>query len=209
MFKCELLATTAIVVVGSLSSFAAQSGAVARAVSAGPGRDRNSDFLCSYGQLSVYAFETGGSSGSSSYVGWQHVAVPIVGHGRTVSRITVREQNVGDGGGHFSIGIYSDTPSGLPGNLISGGKAKASTNCGPVRVRIAPTTLARNKPYWVEETVSWPHIWGNERAVGWASEHVSKRKAYEQYYMRSCCSSSSSYTSPWTEQSAGPWFILR
>jgi hypothetical protein len=90
MFKIGLLATTAFVVVGSLSFAAAYARLPVRPLSGKVAtHDRNHEFLCTYGQLSISAFQR--SISSSNYSTWTHVAVPVVGHGKTIHQITVKE----------------------------------------------------------------------------------------------------------------------
>jgi hypothetical protein len=205
MFKSGLLATTAFVVVGSLSFAATQISA--RAANTGATQDRNREFLCTYGQFDVSSYSSWPSS--SILRGWTHVAVPIVGRGKTVDRIIVREGSGGHkDGGEFSAGIYSNSPSGLPGRLIAGGTGRPSKHCGHAQVSIAPTRLKWNKAYWVEERVP---LQGSKVDDYWAINPRAANKAYEQsyYYYYSDSGHSYSSTSPWTQQSAGPWVNLR
>src|SRR5262249_3278894 len=145
MFKCGLLATTAIVVVGTLSFLAAQSAAQAQPVKPGAGRDRNREFLhtystsdariaCPHGEIDVFRYLD--DCCSELYSGLQHVAVPITGEGKIVDRILVQEginSSWGSGAG-FSVGIYGNTRNGFPGKLIAGGAATARADCGKITV---------------------------------------------------------------------------
>lgn len=211
MFRIGLLATTALVIAGSLSLFAAQSVAIARSPILGPERDRNSEFLSTYGpaRFSVYALSGSYSVDSqvSSSFQRQYVAVPITGNGRTVHRIVVKEQ--GSYTREFSAGIYSNTPSGLPGKLIAGGTGTArKKHLMKVNVPIAPTKLQRNTIYWIEEMVR-PCLRHRrvepqqcENVVYWKQDPYSKRKAYVRdvsYYRET------SHSTPWMEQSGGPY----
>ncbi|HEX4158060.1 MAG TPA: hypothetical protein VHY79_06265 [Rhizomicrobium sp.] len=214
MFKNGLLATTAIVVVGTFSFVAAQSAALARPATAGLERDKNREFLCSYGSFAVsgYNFRF-----SSSYFvsGWTHVAVPIVGRGQTVKSITVGEaRGSHTHGAEFTAGIYSNSASGSPGAAISVGRGKAPKSCRRVNVPIAPTTLERGTTYWVEETVALAR-----RAKGgfgdrphaqffWAVNPRTTHKAYVQSGSYSSASNGGFSTS-WIAQSQGPYFKLK
>ena len=210
MFKCSLLATTALIVAGTLSFAAAHSAPPARPLHAGPTRDRNDQFLCTYGQFPV-SWQWGGSS-ASLYSRWEHMAVPITGRGQTVSRILVKEGHPsGTYSANFSAGIYSDTASGLPGRLIAGGTARSNKNCRAVGVPISPTKLERRKRYWIEEQVPLPH-WGDVNQAYWATNPKKKHKAYQQthwFATNSSTGSTTSSTSPWTEMSAGPYAAVR
>jgi hypothetical protein len=215
MFRCGLLLTTAIVVVGTLSFVAAQSAEAARALTAGPLRDRNREFMCSYGSLPVSGYSFRSSYSSYFFSGWKDVAVPIVGRGQTVKSITVGEgQSAHTHGAHFSAGIYSDAASGIPGAAIAVGAGKAPKSCGRVNIPIAPTTLRRGTTYWIEETIPLArrsrrdHEDRTNTQVYWAINPHTKHRAYEQHGYYSSASGNAS-SSPWTEQSAGPYFKLK
>lgn len=207
MFKCSLLATTAFVVAGSLSLLATSSWAFARSPTAEPGRDRNDEFLSNYaGRFNVFA--TWGGSSYSEHIEWQHVAVPVTGHGQTVSRIVVKEEEGSPRKRGFTVGIYSNGPSG-PGTLLAGGKGRAHKNGGEVTVSIAPTKLNRKTTYWVEETVPLGP-WGRTVNQYWEGDPHTKSKAYVQIYRFNASSyPSSSSTTPWMQQSTGPWVRLK
>jgi hypothetical protein len=134
------------------------------------------------------------------------VAVPIVGHGKTVSRIVVEEKrNSKSADGKFSAGIYSNTASGFPGNLIAGGSATATNRCEKVEIPISPLELQDKKTYWVVEQA---YQRGNHltRDLSWVVDPTTKRKAYVQ---RHSSSSGYSFTSPWREHSQGPYVRAR
>ncbi|HEX4158059.1 MAG TPA: hypothetical protein VHY79_06260 [Rhizomicrobium sp.] len=203
MFRCALLVTTAFVVVGSLSFAAAQSAAVAQPATAGPGRDRNNDFLCTYGQFDVSLSH---SANSAHYQqAWTHVAVPITGRGQTVDGIVVKEgHSANTYGNKFLAGVYSNAASGMPGGLLSGGMGRAPKRCGTVTIPIAPIKLENNKTYWIEEMAT---LHGHHTDIlYWAINPKTKHKAYVQHYSSS---SGTQHTSPWTKQSSGPWFRLK
>ena len=208
MLKCGLLATTAFVVVGSLSLLASHSWALARSATAGPGRNTNDEFLCAYGYFPVsdrYSASSGTHSSS-----WTHVAVPVVGRGQTVDRITVRE-----GGGSFpshsgfSVGIYESNNAGFPGKMIARTGGTTHRKCKRISMQITPTTLEKGKTYWVEETVPFPGF-SSSTEVLWAINPKTKLKAYVQTHHHSgCCEGHEYQTSPWMEQSTGPYVQLR
>jgi hypothetical protein len=200
MFKINLQATTAFVVAASLSFLAAQSGAQARPITSHAPRDRNDEFLCTYGQFRVYASQFPNSGGESSY--FEYVAVPIAGRGQIVDDITVKEAR--QDSPQFLVGIYSDTASHIPGNLISGGHGRAPARCANVEVSIAPTKLERGKTYWVEEGVRF--FPKRKQAVYWAIAPHTTLRAYE---ILVSCSNSINCTGNWQEQSAGPYVRLK
>jgi hypothetical protein len=211
MFRKILLVTTALIVVVSLSP--ASAGLVC------PGKvtahnanlkDANEEFLQNYGRFVV----SGSSTGSSSFIAsqWTHVAVPIAGSGKTVSKINVKEvQGAFTSFSTFSAGIYGNNASGFPGKLITGGQGNAPSQLGLVTVAVEPTRLKRNKTYWIEETVRWSYQ--QPTNVEWRADRKTKRRAYVQTH-RWCSSGigghhSSSYTSPWRKYSVGPYVRLK
>lgn len=207
MIRNNLFLTTALVVVGSLSTLAIPSAVAARPFAIGPSRDSNEEFLCAYGAFPVSAHYIGSASSYSST--WTRAAVAIIGRGRTVTSITVKEApSASTSRAQFSAGIYSNTASG-PGKLLSGGTGKARTSCGKVTVQIKPIKLMRNTTYWVEERVQ-KGVSDQKNEVYWASDPKTKLRSYVQthnaynYY-----GNSSSYTSPWTAQSAGPYVRVK
>jgi hypothetical protein len=232
MFKNGLLISTALRTVASLL-FAVQPAASAqkRMQDIVAGRDANAEFLCTYGQFLVSAYSDNLNGYSAWSSTWNHVAVPVREHGQTVSRIKVIEAQASNtSNSAFSAGVYSNTPSGFPGKLIAGGTGKAGPTCGPVTIKIAPTKLKRHTTYWIEETTSTPGCPSSMRAgsvakprgfrppecssyVGlyWEANPRTKRKAYVQHHYEQGDSGtvSSSYTTPWKQQSTGPYFRLK
>ncbi|HEX4159286.1 MAG TPA: hypothetical protein VHY79_12505 [Rhizomicrobium sp.] len=212
MFRSGLLVTTAIVAAGSLSFFAAQAAAFAQSAGAdiAAGRDANQEFLCNYGQLSVSRYFGGSSAILSSSS--QHVAFPVTGRGKNIKRIIVMEQlGPNTSSATFSAGIYSNTASGVPGQVLSGGWGRAPRRCRPATVSIAPVRLKRKQTYWVEERAPFPD-WDNENVVYWAACPKTKRKAYVQthtYYFNQATGSSASYSTPWMPQSTGVYVRLK
>lgn len=218
MFRCGLLVTTALVIAGSFSFLAAQSAVMAGPVKAGVARDRNKEFMHTYGagrgwpcgekHFVVSTYDQNFSSGSSESA-WTHVAVPITGHGNTVDRIVVREGYSSEFDALFSAGIHSNTPSGVPGKLIAGGTGKARPFCGKVRVNIPPTKLSRNTIYWIEETTPG-YANPSKTAVYWKVDPHRKSHAYSQaHFYHWSHSSGGSYTSPWGELTEAPYFRLK
>ena len=134
MLRKNLLLTTAFVVATALSSAAAD----ARPKTAALGRDSNNEFLqnysCGQGQFTVSA-SSGELSSNHLSSAWQRVAIPVVGRGTAVESIVVRNAVANRFvDNQFSVGIYSATASGLPGDLIAGGPASASSHCRTITV---------------------------------------------------------------------------
>ncbi|HEX4159288.1 MAG TPA: hypothetical protein VHY79_12515 [Rhizomicrobium sp.] len=209
MIRKVLFVTTAIVAVGTLSFFAAQSAAVARPVTAIIGRDRNREFLCTYGQLKVSQFES--EDESSLFSAWTHVAVPFVGRGQTIHGIIIKQAHGSSTmSAQFSAGIYSNTPSGFPGKRLARGTALAPATCLDVKFPIKPTTLKRGATYWIEETAPPPNHSTNSTYLA-VAPHKSKRRAYVQthYYSNNASSQITSSTSPWIPQSVDLHVRLR
>ena len=217
MFRMGLLTSSAMTAVTLLLS-GAPTGAYAQTDMHVADRDTNARFLCTYGNflVSSYYFD---DSNSSYYYDWRHVAARVTGHGQIVRRIKVVEaQSAGTSHSAFSVGIYSNTASGLPGNAIAVGKGKIGPNCGPVNVSIPRTTLKSNQKYWIEERTSIPKncsqystFCSSLAGLYWEADPNSKRKAYVQTYRRYSCAGGlcSSSTSPWTKQTKGPFFRLK
>jgi hypothetical protein len=204
MFRIGLLTSTAMTAVALLLSGAPHEAQAQTAMHVAD-RDANARFLCTYGEFGV-SFQF---SGQSSYLHstWERVAVPVTGHGQTVSRIIVMEaQDSRTRTDAFLAGIYSNSPSGFPGKRIAGGKGRAGRRCGPVEISIPPTTLKPKTKYWIEEKAGHATSY---TSLYWATNPNTKRKAYVQTHKRTCSSSCSSSTSPWTKQSQGPWFKLK
>ena len=206
MFRNGLLLSTAMTAVTLLLS-----GAPARASAQTNmhvvSRDANTEFLCNYGGVPVSAHFIGSASSFSST--WTHVAVPIIGHGKSVGRITVKEvPSASTSTAEFRVGIYSNTASG-PGKLLSGGTGDARNNCGKVTVQIRPVKLKRNVTYWIEERVH-RGMYDMKNEVYWASDPKMKRKAYEQTHSAyNYFGNNGSYTSPWMELKTGAHFKLK
>jgi hypothetical protein len=210
MFRKRLLLATALLIVPTIDSAGAHSIAIAskedlaarrhmNAILSNPGKDRNTEFLCTYGSYSVYDYRY--FSSASQVSGWQNVAVPIRGHGKTVGTIVV--ENSASPAASFTVGIYSNTPSGTPGQLIAGGVAKARPTCKRKSVAISPTVLNAGEKYWVEETVS--KIGYGYNGVLWAIDPNARNKAYSQHHEYFASSSSQySYTSHWRRIKTGP-----
>ena len=217
MLKMGLLTSSAMTAV-TLLLCGAPTGSYAQTDMHVANRAANARFLCTYGNFLVSSYYAD-DSGSSYYYDWRHVAVPVTGHGQTVSRIKVIEaQSASTSHSAFTVGIYSNTASGLPGNAIAVGKGKAGPSCGPVRVSIPRTTLKRNQKYWIEERTSIPKNCSQYSSfchslagLYWEADPNAKRKAYVQTYRLffGPGGSSSSSTSPWTKQKMGPYVKLR
>lgn len=213
MFRMGLLTSTAMTAVTLLLS-GAPTGAYAQTDMHVADRDANARFLCTYGQFEV-TFSSVNQSGSRRF-DWEHVAVPITGHGQTVSRIIVMEgrnpRTPRDA--TFSAGIYSNNKKGFPGKLIANGTGSAGSSCGPVTINIPPTTLMARTKYWVEEKTKKHHNPSGAAYISfaWYTNPKTKHKAYVQTGAAECSIGVSCYKkthSPWTEQTTGPWFRLK
>lgn len=212
MFKHDLLLTTALLAVAASSPSAARPGEFARSfisrIAAGPIRDANDEFVCQYGGFGVSAAYGGGVGGSDHL--WTHVAFPTIGTGKAVKRIEVKEEHAPSTyRPEFSVGIYSNSPSGLPGSLIVGGSAKAPKAYRTVTIDISPTTLKRNERYWIVEEVGYPP-YDHLNDVCWKSRRNTMRRAYVQkYYYWNGQGQSGSSTTPWTEQTTGAYLLVK
>ena len=216
MFRMGLLTSSAMTAITLLLS-GAPTGVYAQTDMYVGVRDANARFLCTYGSFLVSSYYAD-DSGSSYYYSRRHVAVSVTGHGQTVRRIKVLEaQSASTSHSAFTVGIYSNTASGLPGKAIAVRKGKIGPGCGPVNVSIPLTTLQRNQKYWIEERTSIPKNCSQHSSfchsfagLYWEADPNTKRRAYVQTYRLyyGPAGSSSSSTSPWTKQTKGPWFRL-
>lgn len=213
MFRTGLLISTAMTAVTLLLSGAPAPAQRDMHVAS---RDPNTRFLCTFGQFGVSAASRYQPSRSHYGSAWEHVAVPVTGQGQTVRRIKVIEgQDISSFTQTFAAGIYSDTPSGLPGRPIAVGTGKAHSGCGPITIAIPQTKLKRRTTYWIEETISTMYSClrgfncSSSANVSWQADPNAKRKAYVQYRRLNWSAIFSSYTSPWTKQSTGPYFKLK
>lgn len=239
MFRTGLLISTAMTAVTLLLS-GTPTGAYAQTDMHTASQDSNARFLCTYGQLKVLTNSSdGGFSYSSS--SWSHVAVPVTGHGQTVRSIRVIEKvgypSDSTSTHSFTVGIYSNSPRGLPGKPIAVGTGRSGLTCGPVTIPIAATSLKRNTKYWIEERAlrhrlrcpeplqadgehrrrrHGPGLCSNSHSgpaiVDWFADPKTKRKAYVQNHRFSwynSTNSSVSYTSPWKRQTTGPYLRLK
>lgn len=202
MFKLGLLTSTAMTAVTLLLS-GAPAGALAQTNMHVASRDPNARFLCNYGQFLVSDFSS--HSGSFYSSGWRQVAVPVIGHGQTVTQILVLEQF--SASASASVGIYRASSGGFPGSLIAGNWFAGRSRCGRRTVSIRPTTLKANRKYWIEERAG--HRGLEHIRAYWEANPKAKQKAYVQTHWLFSSVSRSSSTSPWTKQSMGPWFKLR
>jgi hypothetical protein len=209
MLRNKLLTTTFLMIVGSVSFSSAQSAGISGDQSGGiamtaagtadnrattfqmpaefgnPGKDRNREFLCTYG-YSVHDSDYDSGNGSG-FEHWVHYAVPIRGKGASVSQIQVTDSESSSSySPKFKVGIY-ENKNGKPGKLIAGGTGKAKGLCRLTTVVIPKTFLAAGKKYWIEENALDPddgkhgHCCGYY-AVSWGFRQNAKHNAYYQYY---------------------------
>src|ERR1700733_3369288 len=179
MLRKNLQLTTAFFVAATVSSLAAPT--------AGPGagalrHDSNHEFMqtyCKGGYFTVSDkfFERSSQNASSA---WEHVAVPVMGKGQTVTGIIVDEGYKYASANGFSAAIYSAAPSGYPGQLIAGGTAQGKSRCGKITIPITSTTLASKVKYWIEETV--PRAESSDRVMYWKLAPHAKHRAYAQIH---------------------------
>jgi hypothetical protein len=173
MLRNKLLATTFLIIVGSFSfsppraailsgdpsggiATAAVDSEESRAAAlqtrtdfGNHSRDRNREFLCTYGYKVYYGAYYGEGS---SFEDWARYAVPIRGKGASVSEIVVTD-SPSAGSSKFRVGIYEDR-KGKPGTRIAAGSGRAQGSCVLTTVVIPKTFLAAGKQYWIEERAS-------------------------------------------------------
>ncbi|HEX3666164.1 MAG TPA: hypothetical protein VHU23_13145 [Rhizomicrobium sp.] len=211
MFKLGLLASTALIAATSVCGAATQpANPESRLQDVVSNRDANAEFLCNYGWLGVTWYYHTCCSGSSYYSHSTHAAVPVTGHGRSVSRIVVAEKTISNiCCEKFGVGLYANSSKGVPGTLLASGVGTASSACAEVTVSIASTLLNKKTKYWIEEFPVNRHgkREGNRRSsVYWAIDPKAKHRAFEQSWTDSTGELSSS---PWTRQSSGPFVRVK
>lgn len=201
MLKSWLLATTILIVVDSVSFSTSEAGGVFTGQApldfAKPSRDRNTNFLCTYG---YGVFYTAGRESGSSYIYWRQYAVPITGKGTSVTEIIVTDEPR-TGSSSFKVGIYTDS-GGMPGGLIADGHGKAKGSCILTTATIPKTFLAAGKRYWVVETA--PLRSRGTNSVSWGYKQKAKQNDYYQSYS---ANSSSSTLSDWLPVSGPAPFV--
>jgi hypothetical protein len=200
MLRTWLLATTILMIAGSVSFSRGEAGeksagqprGIAMSAAGGadnrasalqtrlefgnPGRDRNRDFLCTYGYEVYYSKHcfSGSCHGQS-----QHYAVPIRGKGKSVTEIIVTDSPV-SGSPSFNVGIYENM-KGKPGTPIASGTGQALGSCIRNKVVIPKTFLVAGKKYWVEERTTRPTRQGIN-AVSWGYNPNARHDALYQHY---------------------------
>ena len=213
MLRINLLLTTAFVVAGSLALHATQDWAIARSATAEPARDRNEEFLGTYGPAT--GFSISGSSKQTSHSGYihtvrhrQYVEVPIVGKGQTINSIIVKEWASNASGQPFSATLYSSS-----GYVAYGTATAHSKHPSQVVIPIKQTTLKKNTTYWIEETL--PYCIHCLNKAFWKANPRTKLRAYVEDWRYSASSSSGGYnwsfssSSPWTLQNSGPFVRVK
>lgn len=174
-----------------------------------PGRNRNAQFLHTYG-YSVCTYHYYGHSSRAS--DWQVYAAPIKGTGNKISKIMVKECS-SSSSPNFIVGVYTDD-HGVPGKGIAGGRTSVNSSCGWTSATITPTLLKAGKKYWVVESNPSPDparssgCGGSSScyAVLWLPRRTGRHNAlyrYHTFYSSSLFGRSNSYTSPWLSVS-GP-----
>jgi hypothetical protein len=170
-------------------------------------KNRNAEFLSWYG-FSVSAYASSWSSYGNYYVssGYERVAIPIVGKGRSVSTINVPVSPVRDGG-NFSVALYSGK-AGAPATKIVSAVADATNHSGyccdqVVTVAIPATPLQKGTSYWIVESGILKT--GSSNYVGWLGEdtdYTGDAKVLVQYHQYSSYKHID-YTSPWESPGSG------
>jgi len=140
------------------------------------GRDRNTEFLCTYGYK---VYNTRNCHSGSCYHAWEHYAVPIRGKGMAVTEIVVTN-SPSMGSPSFTAGIYENA-KGKPGALIVSGTGQARGSCLATKVAIAKTALTAGKRYWVVEDAPVATRNGTN-AVRWGYSKRAKHNAYYQHF---------------------------
>ncbi|MGD0191868.1 MAG: hypothetical protein ABSD74_14100 [Rhizomicrobium sp.] len=123
-------------------------------------KDRNAQFLSWYGfQLYGYAQSACSGSNCTYSSGYERLAIPIAGSGKSVTSILVPDTQVSGKGAKFTVALYSNTASGTPGKAVPGASGTASAVdsssgycCSElVSVKIPRTTLNAGTTYWIVE----------------------------------------------------------
>jgi len=204
MLKIALMITTALVFV-SQSAFALTKSPVDR------DRDRNAEFLCTYGfDVTSAHYSISGHRPSESFSSsWKHEATPIKGAGQTIDGIVIADYLEVVGMGRlFEVGIYSNTASNTPGALIAGsGPTSANQKCKVRTVQVPQTTLEKGKKYWIEElTIPGKGRGRDDTSIKWIMRKTGKNNVlYQYHYWRAYSGGSSvSYTTPWTHSTILP-----
>lgn len=210
MLRRRLLVTTFLIVVGTVCFAPAHStgdpsrfGTAANAETfpfGASSRDRNSEFLCTYGYK--VSFEHYYGSGSS-FLDWVHYAVPIKGNGVSVSEIAVTDSPA-VGSPSFTLGIHKNR-NGRPGKRIATGRGRALGSCQLTTVVLPKTFLAAGETYWIVENAQnysalpsgpRPNADHNptfvSNAVYWGYKPNARHNALYQYCSSECGSASRS-----------------
>jgi hypothetical protein len=121
-------------------------------------KDKNAEFLSWYGFVTAHYSNHHEHCSSSNPCSSLTVsnAIPIIGTGAAVTKIEVPLFSLTGSQTDFNVGIYSATPSGLPGSLeLAGASTTASDTeycCTAVRSVHVHITLEAGKKYFLEVT---------------------------------------------------------
>lgn len=174
----------------------------------------NQRFACYYGFPVTAIAAWGNDSETVVLTYWKRAAVPIMGDGKTITEIVVKD-SPSSTPSHvyaFSVGIYSGTHH--PKSLLVSKQVNPAQVCGPVTVQIPPTKLHRLKSYWVVETATTPsprhrccYSSSNENAAIWLYEKSQTQGAlWQSGYScngSSCPPAHSQHHSPWQAITGG------
>ena len=172
-------------------------------------KDRNAEFISWYGFSAISEHSRIGFSGVSYYISEvASNAVPIIGTGKKVMKIVVPIFSETGPKTEYNVGIYSATPSGLPGSLeLAGGSATTSDTeycCTAVRSVDVDVTLKRGQEYFLEVTCGQT----TDCVGGWDLEDTDfsgSAQDYFRYKMHVTSYYSSKVTNTWS--SSSPWHL--
>jgi hypothetical protein len=164
--------------------------------------DKNAEFLSWYGFSAInwHSSETfSGYHQSVSEVASN--AIAIVGTGRKVRKILVPLFSLSGSRTEFNIGIYSATPSGLPGSLeLAGGSTTASDTehcCTAVRSIDVDIKLKAGQKYFLEVTCPTSET---ECSGGWNTEDTDFSGDAQDYFHHKWRTTISSEAPPQTDK---------
>lgn len=202
--KSLLIATTALVSVFSLTSAAGQPAPLA--ASNHYVLDANLEFLCHYG-FAVSTTTT--SSLGSVYDYWKRAATPVIGKGKKVTEIMVADAPLESSApSGFSVKIYSSRMNRPYEELVSA-TAGQPQRCGPIKVPISPTYLAKGKKYWVVERALEPYFQSGDggitNSIRWLYD--KKRTSGARWQAGSCVGSSCHSSASWQPITGGVPYV--
>ena len=168
-------------------------------------KDKNQEWL------SWYGFRTEASEFCSYLSSQYHVCLSVTvndalafdGTGKKARKIGVPLYELTGSGTEFNVGIYSATPSGLPGNELAGGSTTASSTticCTQLRWVDVNVKLKAGREYFLEVECGengsnfCNGVWMPE-SEGTDYFHYVERETYNTYYSNG--TQHYTYSSPW------------